>query len=606
LKTTEEFEAFVKTTSNCSDIKIDSLKSEIEEHIQSSQAADPREEQLVDDDHSNDNCSLDSIQQSKEYHLKHIELLNYQLELARPGLYGKNCIICAPTGSDKALIAAYVCQQIRHRTTCLGNKFKAFFVVSSDSLMNQKLKTFYDLIEQRQVVVASAEKEKSRENRFSQIFEQLGIDLCPAVALLRLLKQKDVHLSNWDLIIIDQCHDFTNAQHPYSDIMQFYFGESTANTRMPQIIGLTSGIGCNDASSLLTDLSSLCAYWNCHTIARVHDHVDEISELNPKPDESQIITVSQSDHHFRQILVQLMSDIEQSASPPLNSAHVYYGSQKYARLVKSQRLWCVSNSSECAALQMINFALMLQDDTCAEDALMDLDARFNDEDVIAELDLYNVRKLYRKKRDQLQRIVETDTIINCKLEKLSKRLYTIFQHNSKAKGLIVTRSTGATDFLHTFISNESQLKDLIQPAKHSEINTDETLHEEEIEAKFNLFIASANNFAKYPDKPSLDFIILYNTLPSEIDMSGLQQSVHVRSSQCFVIANEELTDAATEFSSLLREHDTQHILYKLDLLELSSDIEEKKAEFNGIRWINFVEEQLVAREEIEERSCILM
>ena len=44
------------------------------------------------------------------------ELRGYQRELAEPGLQGHNYIICAPTGSGKTMVAAYVVYKHLRRT----------------------------------------------------------------------------------------------------------------------------------------------------------------------------------------------------------------------------------------------------------------------------------------------------------------------------------------------------------------------------------------------------------------------------------------------------------------------------------------------------------
>ena len=44
------------------------------------------------------------------------ELRGYQRELAEPGLRGDNYIICAPTGSGKTMVAAYVVYEHLRKT----------------------------------------------------------------------------------------------------------------------------------------------------------------------------------------------------------------------------------------------------------------------------------------------------------------------------------------------------------------------------------------------------------------------------------------------------------------------------------------------------------
>lgn len=41
----------------------------------------------------------------------HIVLRDYQMEVARPALEGKNIIICLPTGSGKTRVAVYITQK---------------------------------------------------------------------------------------------------------------------------------------------------------------------------------------------------------------------------------------------------------------------------------------------------------------------------------------------------------------------------------------------------------------------------------------------------------------------------------------------------------------
>ena len=67
-----------------------------------------------------------------------IELREYQKELARPGVAGRNLIICAPTGSGKTFTAGYICRERREQAWGEGRRFRAAFIVCTRNLIGQQ------------------------------------------------------------------------------------------------------------------------------------------------------------------------------------------------------------------------------------------------------------------------------------------------------------------------------------------------------------------------------------------------------------------------------------------------------------------------------------
>lgn len=67
-----------------------------------------------------------------------VELRNYQLNLAACGTEGRNCIICAPTGTGKTFTAGYICRQRGRKARNEGTQFKALFIVCMRNLVHQQ------------------------------------------------------------------------------------------------------------------------------------------------------------------------------------------------------------------------------------------------------------------------------------------------------------------------------------------------------------------------------------------------------------------------------------------------------------------------------------
>jgi DEAD/DEAH box helicase len=82
------------------------------------------------------NTSVTSDTSDKRLHT--VELRNYQKELAKSGIHGQNCIICAPTGSGKTFTAGYICSSRRSMALEKKERFKALFIVCIKNLVQQQ------------------------------------------------------------------------------------------------------------------------------------------------------------------------------------------------------------------------------------------------------------------------------------------------------------------------------------------------------------------------------------------------------------------------------------------------------------------------------------
>lgn len=240
--------------------------------------------------------------------LETIIMRDYQKELAKPGLHGKNCIICAPTGSGKTLTAGYICQLQRMKATAERRPFKALFIVCIRNLVMQQRDALC------QIVVGEGESKLvgglGETILLSEYMKMYDVIVLTAQILVNSLKTGEVRMSDIDLLIMDECHH-TTLNHPYSTIMLEYHRSRKENPsgKLPQVIGLTASLGVgpagDDPTGALYHYIRLCANLDCKSITHVKDkeHLEELLLYNPKPQKDQIISVEPrpTDNIFYQV-----------------------------------------------------------------------------------------------------------------------------------------------------------------------------------------------------------------------------------------------------------------------------------------------------------------
>lgn len=225
-----------------------------------------------------------------------IRMRDYQKELAMPGTEGKNCIICAPTGSGKTLTAGYICQHNRMKAMIERRPFKTLFIVCIRNLIMQQRDALAQIVVDEaggDVVGALGETAL-----LSEYIRKYDVVVLTAQILVNCLKNNEVRLSDVDLLIMDECHH-TTQNHPYNAIMLEYHRcrRSAPHTKLPQVIGLTASLGVGSAgdsqTGALFHYVRLCANLDCSSVTHVRrkKHLEELLHFNPKPKKDQIIAV---------------------------------------------------------------------------------------------------------------------------------------------------------------------------------------------------------------------------------------------------------------------------------------------------------------------------
>ena len=375
---------------------------------------------------------------------RNITLWKYQEELAKPGIAGKNCIICAPTGSGKTMTAGHVCRVLMAKARSEGRPFKALFIVCIRNLVQQQTEALREIVPDEDTVVGIG------ENMLLPVYLQRhDVVVLTAQILVNALKAKELKMSSIDLLIMDECHH-TDQNHPYNAIMQIYHADcrSSPKVRLPQIIGLTASLGvgssCDDP---LPHYIKLCANLDCMSITHVRDkaHMEELLQHNPRPKKDQIIAVDArpSDSPFIQIITLIMSEIEKTTNFLLSlTSKGTAGTQPYENWAVQQKIAAEEKDDRNAiagaeALQKFNTALMVYDELRAKDAKKLLDEYFSGA-YLAErptVSSEQIHSLYLENRKELQHIVDTERLEdNSKLDKLCTLLSDMYSSNNDVRG----------------------------------------------------------------------------------------------------------------------------------------------------------------------------
>ena len=144
----------------------------------------------------------ESIPTSFDYSLKldpGKQIREYQKELAKPGIEGKNYIVVAPTGSGKTLVAALVISDHLEKNQHKDDKPKVVFIVNTKPLAEQQKKEL-------EKVIPGAEVGCSMGDGGPAIFDLLphnNIIVCTAGKLLDAIRGGKVTFDKISLIVID-------------------------------------------------------------------------------------------------------------------------------------------------------------------------------------------------------------------------------------------------------------------------------------------------------------------------------------------------------------------------------------------------------------------
>ena len=129
----------------------------------------------------------------------------------------------------------------------------------------------------------------AQDKTLDEIRKENDVIVLTAQILVDALKSRRVRITDFSLLIFDECHH-TNNKHPFNEIMLAYLGikfppqpdsrcHQAERENLPQIIGLTASLGVGKArnkNDAQDHILQLCANLDSYVISTVQEHIKEL------------------------------------------------------------------------------------------------------------------------------------------------------------------------------------------------------------------------------------------------------------------------------------------------------------------------------------------
>ena len=418
------------------------------------------------------------------------ELRAYQHELAIPGLCGLNYIICAPTGSGKTMVAAYIIaehlQQPQHKTV--------LFVVDKVHLATQQKGALQQWIYGVKVVeitgvgsttsklaVAPATSASDVDSTQQEVRKGLcdgSIDVLVTTAgYIQFIMQGDLSITNFSLMVIDECHH-TNKKHPYAQIMLEYLtikeNEKGGDSNLPQVVGLTASPGAGGANTVMQirdNLIDLCAHLDAFGgICTVTKHQSDLDQYRNRAIHDVINCEGRNENEeFILEIEKAMKAIENKFLKEQHIPHFPRASEAYRQqILQCKQLEDVTNVDEINAMEVLRYlarGLSIYMDLEKCDVLEYLEEskeHLPKGEPTSEVQ-YKLQSQYHELIGRLQAIDSESNPLLLKVEEIICKEMLEGLHTDESKAIVIVETQRQARSISQWISRRDALKDKIFP-----------------------------------------------------------------------------------------------------------------------------------------------
>ncbi|XP_053554957.1 ATP-dependent RNA helicase DHX58 [Bombina bombina] len=399
-----------------------------------------------------------------------MDLYDYQWEVIEPALEGKNIIIWLPTGTGKTRAAVYVA--MRHLEMKPGAKV-AMIVNKVHLVQQHHINEFLPHLKDKYKVVAIS-GDTGEKSFFAEFVQRNDVVICTAQILQNALtstqQEKHVELTDFSLLIIDECHH-THKDGVYNKLMECYLQKKLLNDRnLPQILGLTASPGTGKASvfeKAVEHILQICANLDTWKIMSAQIQEDDLVAKAKQPTKKYDLVEERPQDPFGDKLKMLMRNIHDYldiSSTAFGDFGTQVYEQKIVELEKEGAVEANRMKRTCAVhLRKYNDALFTHDTVRMEDAFEFLEIFYIQERFTKSMDdptnLF-LCQLFEDNQARLLELSKDKLFENPKLLKLEEILRDQFQSSCESRGIIFTRTRHSAYSLQKWIESKPSLKEM--------------------------------------------------------------------------------------------------------------------------------------------------
>ncbi|XP_071418436.1 interferon-induced helicase C domain-containing protein 1 isoform X2 [Pithys albifrons albifrons] len=495
-----------------------------------------------------------------------LTLRDYQMEVARPALNGENIIICLPTGTGKTRVAVYVTKDHLDKKRRASEPGKVIVLVNKVPLVEQHLASEFHPFLKRWYQVIGLSGDSQLKISFPEVVRRNDVIISTAQILENSLLNADkedeegVHLSDFSLIIIDECHH-TQKEGVYNNIMRRYLKEKMKNRKLakgnkplipqPQILGLTASPGVGGAKSYSKaeeHILKICANLDACRIMTVEEHATQLKNQVKEPSKKTVVANDKKRDPFREKITEIMTEIQNYCQLHPKSE---FGTQTYEQWVISEERRAAKEENRkervCAEhLKKYNDALVINDNIRMVDAYNHLNNFYkeekskktvrsddddDDEPAVSKQDETDefLIGLFHAKKKQLKKLAGKPEHENEKLIQLRNTLMEEFSKTKEPRGIIFTKTRLSAFALFQWIQDNPKFEEvgikaryLIGSGHNSEMKPMTQNEQREVIDKFrcgNVNLLIATTVAEEGlDIKECNIVIRYGLVTNEIAM----------------------------------------------------------------------------------------